>query len=186
MSRPSPIPNVIFGMTLKDMNKLEFNNWGTLIADPPDFSSKITSIGIWTKEPIHMKKFCYPDNMRNLKPLSPSILDKLIEFAKNATKELYINVSKWSYIKKLMLGVGIYANSVLALCAGYAGLENDFNWTWALDYAEDNPLKVYLDKEKMRWYIEKLEESQIHPFIARIGRSLNRQKKDPFYYYLQD
>ena len=85
-----------------------------------------------------------------------------------------------------MLGTGIYANSVMTLCAGYAGLENDFNWTWALDYAEDKLLKVDLDKEKIRWYREKLEKTQIHPFIARIGRSLNRQKKDPFYYFLQD
>ena len=47
ISKPSPFPNVIFGMTLKDMNKIEFNDWSTLFANPSDFSSNITSIGIW-------------------------------------------------------------------------------------------------------------------------------------------
>jgi hypothetical protein len=186
ITKPSPIPNVIFGMTLKDMNKLEFNNWGTLFADPPNFSINITSIGIWTKEPIHPKYLRYPNNMGILKPLSPNILDDLIEFARSATKELYINYSKLSYIKKLMLGVGLYANCVLEWFTGYAGSENDFNWTWTLDYAEDKPLKLDLDKEKIAWYIEKIEKTKVHPFIGRILRSPKLQKTDPFYYFLQD
>jgi hypothetical protein len=181
-----PIQRLIFGMTLKDMNKLEFNNFGTLIADPSEFSSNITSLGIWTREPIHPKDLRYPDKMGILKNLSPKILDELNEFAKNGTKELYIKFSKWSYIKKLMLGVGIYANSALSSLAAYAGLENEFNWTWALDYAEDKPLKVDLDKEKIKWYIDSLEKTPAHPFISRIFRSWRKQKDDPFYYFLQD
>ena len=173
-------------MTLKDMNKLEFNNFGTLIADPSDFSSNITSVGLWTKEIHHLKELRYPDNMGNLKPLSLSVLDSLMEFAKKGSKELYIHFSKWNYIKKLMFGAGIYANSILALCAGYAGLEKEFNWTWALDYAEDKPLSVDLDHKKIEWYIKRLEETHYHPFVPRIGRSLRIQKNDPFYYFLQD
>jgi len=187
LTKPSPIPNVIFGMTLKGMNKIEFNNWGTIFADPPDFSSNITSIGIWTKEPIHPKDLRYPDNMGNLKPLSLNILDDLIDFAKKGTKELYILFSKWSFIKKLMLGTGFYANSCLFLCAGYAGLENDFNWTWALDYAEDKTLKVDVDKEKIKWYIERLKPWRGgHPFLTRMFKRLKTQKIDPFYYFLQE
>ena len=173
-------------MTLKDMNKLEFNNWGTLFADPTDFSSNITAVGLWTKEINHLKDLRYPNNMGNIKPLSLNILDELIQFAKVATKELYINLSKWNYIKKLMCGVALYANSILALCAGYAGLENEFNWTWPLDYAENKPLRVDLDKEKIKWYIEKLETTLYHPFVPRIGRSLRTLKRDPYYYFLQD
>jgi hypothetical protein len=183
---PSPIPNVIFGMTLRDMNKLEFNNWGTLFADPSDFTSNITSIGIWTKEPMLIKNMRYPNKMGSLITLSPKILDELNEFAKNGTKELYVKFSNWSHIKKLMLGAGIYANSILSACARFVGLEKDFNWTWALDYAEDKPLNVDLNEEKLKWYIDTLEKTSVHPFISRIFRTWRRQKNDPFYYYLQD
>ncbi len=186
LTKLSPLPNIIFGMTLKDINKLEFNNWGTLFADPSDFTSNITSVGLWTKEINHLKDLRYPNNMGKIKPLSLNILDTMMEFAKTATRELYIHFSKWNYIKKLMFGTGIYANNILALCAGYAGIENKFNWTWALDYAEDKPLDIDLDKEKIKWYIKRLEETHYHPFVPRIGRSLHRQKKDPYYYYLQD
>ena len=85
-----------------------------------------------------------------------------------------------------MLGVGLYANSILAAFTRFAGLENDYNWTWALDYAEDKPIKVDLDIEKIKWYIDMLEKTSSHPFISRIFRSWRRQKNDPFYYFLQD
>jgi hypothetical protein len=186
LTRPMPIPNVIFGMTLKNMNRLDFNNWGTLFADPPDFTSNITSIGIWTKEQIPIKNMRYPDKMGDLQPLSPKILDELNDIAKVGTKELYLRFSKWDYIKKLMLGVGIYANSTSAVFSRFAGLEKDFNWTWALDYAENKPLKIDLDKAKLKWYIDILEKTPAHPFVSRIFRSWRRQKADPFYYYLQD
>jgi hypothetical protein len=184
----SPIPNVIFGITLKNMNKIEFNDWGTLFADPADFSSNITSVGIWTKELIHPKNLRYPDNMGKLIPLSFDVLDKLSEFAKKATKELYIEYSKWNFTKKLMLGTHNYANSCLALCASYAGIENDFDWTWAQDYTLNKSFKTdLLDKEKIKFYIEKLKKwDGGHPFIQRLFRGRRIQKTDPFYYYLQN
>jgi hypothetical protein len=188
ITKPSPIPNVIFGMTLKNMNKIEFNDWNTLFADPTDFSSNITSIGIWTKELMHPKYFRYPDNMGKLIPLSLNILDELSEFAKNATKEIYIDYSRWNFTKKLMLGTSLYANNCLALCASYVGIENDFNWNWANEYVLDKPFKTdLLDKEKVKYYIDHLKRwNGGHPFMKRIFRGRKIQKTDPFYYYLQD
>jgi hypothetical protein len=188
ITKLSPIPNVIFGLTLKNMNKIEFNDWSTLFADPSDFSSNITSIGIWTKELIHPKYLRYPDNMGKLKPLSLNILDDLNDFAKNATKELYIQYSKWNFIKKLMLGTSLYANNCAALCASYAGIENDFDWTWPNDYVLDKPFKTeLLNKEKITSYINHLKRwNGGHPFMQRVLRGRKIQKTDPFYYYLQD
>ena len=209
ITKPAPIPNIIFGMTLKDMNKLEFNDWSTLFADPAEFSSNITSIGIWTKEQIHPKDLRYPHNLGDLKPLSLNILDELIEFAKSATKEFYIDLSKWSFIKRLMFGTNLYVNICAAFCARYAGIENDFNWTWAFDYVLDKPLKTdSVDKEKIKFYIEKLSKSiktgaeereatnlqitllekyeGVHPFLARLFRRKKFHRIDPLYYYLQD
>jgi len=184
----SPIPNVIFGYTLKDMKKVEFNDWGTLFADPVDFSSNITSIGIWTKELIHPKYLRYPDNMGTVKPLPLSILDELSEFAKNATKDLYIDYTKWSRVKKLMLGTSLYANNCVALASGYAGIENDYNWTWAMDYAMDKSFKTNLvERDKITEYIRKLERwDGGHPFLKRLMRGIRIRKNDPFYYYLQE
>jgi len=188
ITKPSPVPNIIFGMTLKNMNKIEFNDWGTLFADPAEWHSNISSIGIWTKEQIHPKELRYPDKMGKLIPLSLNILDEMSEFAKNATKELYVDYSKWDFTKKLMLGTSNYANSAMALCTGYAGIENDFNWTWADDYTSGKPFKTdLLEKEKITGYIEHLKRWKGgHPFMQRVMRGRKIQKTDPFYYFLQD
>jgi hypothetical protein len=209
ITKIAPVPNVIFGMTLKDMNKIEFNDFGTLFADPPDLSSNITSIGIWTKELTHPKDLRYPDYLGELKPLPLSILNELSEFAKSATKELYIDISKWDFTKKLMFGSNLYVNRVASTCARCAGIEDNFNWTWAFDYASGKPIKTNLvDKEKIKFYIDKLgkkvkttkdekeaEKVQIaslekyegiHPFLTRMFRSKRVRKLDPFYYFLQD
>jgi len=209
ITKIAPVPNVIFGMTLKDMNKIEFNDFGTLFADPTDLSSNITSIGIWTKELMHPKDLRYPDNLGKLKPLSLDILSELSEFAKSATKELYIDISKWSYTKKLMFGSNLYVNRVASSCAQFAGIEDKFNWTWAFDYAAGKPLETDLvDKEKIDFYIDvlggKVKTTQdekegtkseiaslekykgIHPFLPRMFRGKRLRKLDPFYYFLQD
>ena len=209
ITKIAPVPNVIFGMTLKGMNKIEFNDFGTLFADPTDLSSNITSIGIWTKELTHPKDLRYPDNLGELKPLSLDILSELSEFAKSATKELYIDISKWSYTKKLMFGSNVYVNRVASSCAQFAGIEDNYNWTWAFDYAAGKPLKTDLvDKEKIDFYIDvlggKVKTSQdekegtkseiaslekykgIHPFLPRMFRGKRLRKLDPFYYFLQD
>ncbi len=205
----APFSNVIFGMTLKDMNKIEFNDWGTLFADPTDYSSKITSIGIWTRELSHPKDLRYPDYLGELKPLSLNILEELSKFAKSATKELYLNMSKWNFTKRLMLGSHLYANIVLGVYAQYAGIEDKFNWTWAFDYASGKPLKTDLiDKDKIKFYIDKLGKKiksnlaetkveklyitalekykGVHPIVTRMFRSKRVARSDPFYYFLQD
>jgi len=205
----APFSNVIFGMTLKDMKKIEFNDWSTLFADPTDYSSNITSVGIWTRELSHPKDLRYPGYLGELKPLPLNILEELSKFAKNATKELYIDISKWNFTKKLMIGSNLYANIVLGVYTQYAGIEDNFNWTWAFDYASGKPLKTDLiDKDKIKFYIEKLgkkiksnlaeteaEKLQItalekyegvHPFLTRMFRSRKAQKLDPFYYNIQD
>jgi hypothetical protein len=170
------------------MNKIEFNDWGTLFADPAEWHPNITSIGVWTKEQLHPKELHYPDRMGTLKPLPLKFLDKLSEFAKNGTKELYIDYSKWDFTKKLMLGTSNYANSCMALCTGYAGIENEFDWTWADDYATGKHFKTdLLDKEKITSYIEHLKRWKGgHPFMQRVMRGRKIQKTDPFYYFLQD
>ena len=93
-----------------------------------------------------------------------------------------------SNIKKLMLGTNLYANNCGALCASYAGIEDDFDWTWANDYVLDEPFKTELvNKEKITSYIDHLKRwNGGHPFMQRVLRGRKIQKTDPFYYFLQD
>ena len=106
-------------------------------------------------------------------------------------------------------GSNLYVNRIASSCARYAGIEDNFNWTWPFDYAAGKPLKNDLvDKEKIKYYIDKLgtkvkttqdekeaEKLQIaylekyegvHPFLTRIFRSKKVRKLDPFYYFLQN
>ncbi len=187
ITKPSPISNIIFGMTLKNMKKIQFNDWGTLFAEPSDFTSNITSIGLWTKEQIHPKNLRYPEKLGNLIPLSAEILDDLMRFAKAATRDLYLDFAKWSFLKRLMLGTNLYANFPALYCA-YAGIENDFNWSWALDYAEGKTLETALiNPNRFEFYINHLKKWKgAHYFLSRVLNSPKIQKSDPFYYYLQD
>ncbi len=187
ITKPSSISNIIFGMTLKNMKKIEFNDWGTLFALPSDFTSNITSIGLWTKEEMHPKNLRYPEKLGNLIPLSAEILDDLMRFAKAATRELYMDFSKWSFLKKLMLGTNLYANSPALYCA-YAGIENDFNWTWALDYAAGKTLETDLiNPNRIEFYINQLKKWKgAHYFLSRILSSSKIRDKNPLYYLLQD
>lgn len=190
ITKPSPVPNIIFGFTLdhNKMKKIEFNDWGTMFADPAEFTNHITSVGIWTKELMHPKDFRYPDNLGTINSLKPSILEELSAFANAGTKELYVNFSKLNYTEKLMLGVNLYAN-FLALYTIYGGIENDFSWSWPYEYARGEKLtNQLLDKEKITGYIKKLEKfpKGAHPFLARLFRRKKIQKEDPFYYYLQN
>ncbi|MHA1252467.1 MAG: hypothetical protein ACTSRP_20955 [Candidatus Helarchaeota archaeon] len=190
ISTISPIPNVIFGMTIDHnyINKLEFNDWGTLFTDPPDFSDHITSLGIWTKELLHPKDYRYPDKLGNLTALKPEIMNDLSNFSTRATKEMYILFSKMNYIEKLMLGTNLYTN-FLALFTIYAGIENEFSWTWPYEYARGEPFTTdLLDKDKITYYIKKLEKfpNGAHPFLARLFRRKKIHKIDPIYYHLQD
>jgi hypothetical protein len=76
----------------------------------------------------------------------------------------------------------------MALCAAYAGIENDFNFQWASEFATGKPLKTeILDKEKIQGYIEHLKKwNGGHPFMQRVMRGRKIQKSDPFYYFLQN
>jgi hypothetical protein len=183
----SPVENVIFGMTLKNINKLEFNDWGTMFSDPSDFSHNITSVGLWTRETLHPKDLRYPDNMGTIKNLSFDILDPLMEYAEKATTEIYIECSKWDYLRKLLAGANVYANSI-AIFALYAGLEKNFDWTWPLDVLENEQRSDLIDIKDVKRYIDSLAKFPrgAHPFLTRFFRSKKKRIEDPNYYPLQE
>lgn len=183
----APVSNVIFGFTLKDMKKLEYNDWGTCFAEPPDYTQNITSMCLWTKDFMHPKDVRYPDNLGNVTKLQFEILDDLMDFSQKALNEMYIAISKWDFLRKLMSGVNGYSNLVPLLFSLHAGIEERFNWSWANDVLEDQQRSDAVQVADVNRYIEHLAKmpGNAHPFGARVFRRKRDRKLDPSYYPLQ-
>ncbi len=183
----SPVPNVVFGMTLKNMNKLEFNDWGTMFADPTEFSKHITSVGLWTRESLHPKETRYPDNLGAITNLPLETLDSLMTYAEQSNTEIYVECAKWDYLRKLLLGVNVYANSI-AIYTLFAGIEDKFDWTWTIDVLKDRPSSSLVNTEDVKRYIDILSKypANAHPFISRFFRPKKKRKVDASYFPLQN
>jgi hypothetical protein len=167
--RGSPIPNLILGYQLKDMNSLKFNDWGTLFADPPDFSDHITALGMWIHQVLPPALTSYPDKLGTNKPISFATLDKVGVYAQKALEELYRKVVTWDYERRCLSGVRIYTNWVAAFTL-YGSMTNVNTTT----------------PEKTKSYIPifKNYPDGIHPFMNRFKRPLKEQQADPSYYLL--
>ncbi|MHA1785235.1 MAG: hypothetical protein ACTSVY_08330 [Candidatus Helarchaeota archaeon] len=179
----SPVSNVIFGMSLKDMEEIKFSDWGTSFFKPPDYTNNINKIAIWTKEYSHPKDYRYPDKLGAIKPLKFDILKDLRQYAQGSLNELYIKMSKWDFIKKLMIGVNEYTNFLALYCA-YAGMENDFNWGWVFDVLENKQSNDLVNIKDVHRYIKRLEKFPhgAHPFVSRFFRPKRSRKKDATFY----
>ncbi|MHA1650990.1 MAG: hypothetical protein ACTSYB_12415 [Candidatus Helarchaeota archaeon] len=183
----APVENVIFGMTLKNMDKLQFNDWGTMFSEPSDFSKNITSIGLWTREPMHPKDLRYPNKLGKIQKLDLSMLDSIMTYAERSTAEIYVECAKWDYLRKLMLGVNVYANSI-AVYTLYAGLERQFDWSWTIDVLNDEQRSELVNTQDVKRYIDFLAKypQKAHPFLSRFFRPKKKRKIDPTYYALQE
>ena len=167
--RGSPLPNLIIGYRLKDMNSLAFNDWGTLFADPPDLSKHITALGMWTKQPMVPTQMEYPDKLGITEPVSWETLEKVGEYSQKALEKLYVKVIKWDYDLRCLSGARLYSNWVaaFALFGNYMGIN----------------MKT---PEKTRAYIPifKNYPDGVHPFMRRFQRSAQEEKEEPSFYFM--
>ncbi|NVM56040.1 MAG: hypothetical protein HWN66_20245, partial [Candidatus Helarchaeota archaeon] len=120
----APVDNIVFGMTLKNMQKLTFNDFGTLFAEPSDYTKNITSVGLWTRESMHPKNMRYPDHLGEIKKLPFDILKPLQIYSQESINEMYIDIATWDFLKRLLTGVTLYANAIAAISTLYAGIED--------------------------------------------------------------
>lgn len=95
----APSSVIAIAFTLKDMNQVWFNDWGTLFTDPVDYSKNITSVAVLTQE-----------NGKN-KSLAIDELKNFEEFAQNALIELYKKMTKWSRAEKISAGAYVYTKN---------------------------------------------------------------------------
>ncbi|MHA1301430.1 MAG: hypothetical protein ACTSO9_18565 [Candidatus Helarchaeota archaeon] len=164
----SPISNVSIGYTLKDMKSLKFNDWGTMFADPSDFSDNITSIGLWTRELILPTEQEYPDKMGKISPVSWETFKEIGKYAQDALNELYLKIADWDYNKRCLAGVSLYTN-FLAIFSAFAGIEDQYDF--------EIPKKTHSYIPTFKSY-----PAGAHPFMQRFFRSKKKRKLDPTFY----
>ncbi|MHA1299640.1 MAG: hypothetical protein ACTSO9_09415 [Candidatus Helarchaeota archaeon] len=183
----SPIPNIIIGMTLKNMKKLYYNDWGTCFSEPSDFSNNITSIGFWTKHPIHPKDIRFPNKLGEIENLNDNILDPIMQYCQDSLNEMFIEISSWDLIKKIMAGVNVYTN-FCAKFAPFAGLEKKWDWGWVNDVCSDVQKSDLVNTNDVKRYIKEVGKHKggLHPFLGRFFRARKKRMKDPAYYKIQD
>ncbi|MHA1652359.1 MAG: hypothetical protein ACTSYB_19410 [Candidatus Helarchaeota archaeon] len=168
----SPIMNLSLGYVLKDMKSLRFNDWGTLFADPAEFSNNIVQIGMWTRELLMPMEQRYPDKLGRIDPVSWETFEAVGKYSQAALTELYLKFAKWDYTQRCMAGVNLYTNWI-ALFTAFAGTHEEYNW--------EIPKKTYTYIPKFKKY-----PMGIHPFMARFMRSKKKRKVDPTYYYIAE
>ncbi|MHA1379961.1 MAG: hypothetical protein ACTSRG_16445 [Candidatus Helarchaeota archaeon] len=166
----SPVPNLSIGYILKDMEKIEFNDWGTMFAEPTEFSSKITALGFWQRELLHPKEQHYPDKLGEIYPISWETYLDIGKYAQAAMNEMYMKFAEFDYTKRCILGAMLYS-SFLALFTAFAGLELEYDW--------EVPQKTYEYIPKFKNY-----PGGAHPVMGRFLRRKKKRKEDPSYYYI--
>ncbi|MHA1377191.1 MAG: hypothetical protein ACTSRG_02305 [Candidatus Helarchaeota archaeon] len=183
----SPISNIVIGMTLKNMKKLHFNDWGTCFSEPSDFSNNITSIGIWTKHQIHPKDLRFPNKLGEIESLNFSILDPIMSYCQDSMNEMFVEISTWNLIRKIMAGVNVYTN-FCARFAPFAGLEKKWDWSWVNDVWQDIQKSDLVNTNDVKRYIELVGQYRdgLHPFLGRFFRTRKKRMQDPSYYALQN
>lgn len=111
----APTSKIAFALTLKDMERVWFNDWGTLFTSPVDYSKNITSAAILTQE-----------NGRN-KSLGFDELKNYEDFAQKALIELYRKMTPWSRAEKLKAGAWVY-NKNFDRFTNLVGLTDQIDW----------------------------------------------------------
>lgn len=167
----SPVPNLILAYQLKNMNSLEFNDWGTLFADPMDYSKHITKLGMWTHQLLMPLKIKYPNKMGKNTPISWETFDEVGKFSLESLKKLYLKVMKWDFERRCLEGSRLYTN-------------------WIAAYAlHGTSMRLNLKTpEKTRSYIPIFQKytNGTHPFMQRFQRPVKEQQEDPSYYLLAE
>ncbi|NHI91679.1 MAG: hypothetical protein EAX96_04185 [Candidatus Lokiarchaeota archaeon] len=167
----SPIPNLILAYQLKNMKSLEFNDWGTLFADPSDFSDHVTALGMWTHELILPGQIEYPNRLGKNTPISWEILDEVGKYSQKALEKLYLKVIEWDFERRCLSGARLYTNWIAAF-----GLHG-------------NTMNINLKTPEMtRSYIPIFQKypDGAHPFMNRFKRPDKEQLEDPSYYLLTE
>ncbi|NVM29412.1 MAG: hypothetical protein HWN65_11285 [Candidatus Helarchaeota archaeon] len=154
----APTTVIAFAFTLKDMNRVWFNDWGTLFTDPVDYSKNITSAAVLTRE------------MGQIKALGVDELKLYEEFAQNALIELYRKMTKWSRAEKMKAGILVY-NKNFDRFTSLIGITDQIDW----DLTEE------IERHEFKDLVNKRGKSVYAP-LGWIFRGPRARKKNPTFF----
>ena len=167
-----PVPNLILAYTLKNMNSLQFNDWGTLFADPTDFSNHMTKLGMWTHEFVMPAQIEYPTKMGRNIPITWETFEQIGKYSQTALTQLYRKVVTWDYERRCLAGANLYATMVMSGLSLFAKSPR-VNLSMTKKTRSSIPtFRAYPDGS--------------HPWGKRYQRSEKEHKEDPVFYLLTD
>ena len=114
------------------MNRVWFNDWGTVFTDPVDYSKNITSAAILTQEKGKNKS------------LGLDELGAYEQFAQKALIELYRKMTKWDRAEQIKAGVLVY-NKNWDRFTNLVGLTDQIDWDLT-DEIRQNEFKDLVNK----------------------------------------
>ncbi len=155
----APTPVIAFAFTLENMNKIWFNDWGTLFTDPIDYSKNIVSIAILTQE-----------NGRN-KAIGLDELQSYEQFAQEALIEQYIKMTSWSREQKIRAGVEVY-NRNFDRFGALVGVNDQIDWSISKEIQE-NELKDVVN----------MKGNLLTKLAGWLFRSKKKKLKNPTFFY---
>ncbi len=134
----APTSKIAFAFTLREMNRVWFNDWGTMFADPVDYSGNITSVAVLTEEDGRIKS------------LGVDELQAYEEFAQNALIELYRKMTGWSRAEQIRAGALVYDKNVDRF-TNLVGITDQIDWDLT-EEIERGPFTDLVDKDGSKTY----------------------------------
>ena len=111
-----PYSNLTFALVLDGGVRVTTNDWGTSIADPPDYFGHLSAAGVFTAD------------KGALSPVAPGELESIARAVKDAQRNLYRLIAGMSRREKLDAGAYVYF-TFLRPFAETAGVDDRLDWT---------------------------------------------------------
>jgi len=154
----APNSVIAFAFTLKDMNRVWFNDWGTIFTDPVDYSKNVTSAAILTQEKGKNKS------------LGLDELGAYEKFAQKSLIELYRKMTKWDRAEQIKAGVLVY-NKNWDRFTNLVGLTDQIDW----DLTDE------IRQNEFKDLVNKMGKSVYGP-LTWIFRGPRSKKKNPTFF----
>ncbi|MHA1277451.1 MAG: hypothetical protein ACTSQI_07020 [Candidatus Helarchaeota archaeon] len=155
----APTSKIAFAFTLKEMNKIWFNDWGTMFTDPVDYFDKITGVALLIEE------------KGRIKSISVDELSEYEDFAQNALVELYREMTDWSRGKKIKAGALVYDKNVDRF-TNLVGVTDQINWN----------LTEEIERGPFTDLVKKNGRSIYTPLSSWLFRGPKAKARNPTYY----
>ncbi len=153
----APYSSIAFVYGLKDMDRIWFNDWGTMFTEPIDYSENIESVAILAQN----------KRDQHFDVLTLKELQEFNTYAQQALTEQFIKMAKWDRAKKIAAGALVY-NKNFDRFTNLVGITDKIDW----DITDDVRKNEYEDLVNMIG-------NRAFKSISWLLRPNKRKKKNP-------